>query len=1581
MGFFTTIVHRKTLIGMLFLGLSLLGIFSYRRLPLEMMPEIEYPYLIVQITSSIDMDPGYFEKQAVIPVEGVIGTLEGVSEIESRIRQGRGTVYAYFNPGVNLNYTYLKLQEKINKTISELPEIFNVRLVQVDTDRLSNMFMRLQVRGTGGLERLRSVIENTMRDEFESIDGVSNVEVTGGELKAVEIVLDPESAKAYRLTPARVRALIRNNNRQKRFVGHAYEENKHYFVNIVSEYDDIADLEYIVVDRRGPVYLRDIAEITFGAKEQTSISRVNGKEAIILLLMRDANTNLIELSRETRDVIHRLNNELKPQDIEIIIQTDEAEEMETNINLIMELALVGGLLAVVILWFFIRNIRLVITIVLSIPVSILIAFNLFYAFNITLNSLTLVGMVLAIGMLLDSSIVVLENIYRWLSLKRGLLPSVTGGTKEVWRSITAATFTTALVFLPFIFSTDITIKTLGRHIGFSIISTLFVSLVVAFLLLPMITYTLLERSKKKLVTFNKVSFNNRLMQIYRLFLKSALRFPARTIIVVLFVFIMSIVICLSLSLDVPTEIELNQFNLYVTMPKGATLDKTSGVVSQLENNINDIEEIQDIISSIYEEEATVTVSLKEDFKKINNRTIYQIKDIVEERVEDFRAADVSLSEPAGDSRFSGGMTRNPMASFERMFGIGAQQEKVLIKGNDFEILRKIADNIEYYLNELETIASVRVNVGSDQPEIHLLFDSRLMAINDISLSSVSDELASFENEVTSGVTFKQGLEDYDIIIRNKEVEEEKDFEDLENLQVLNNSDNPFMLDSFSRLVYSYGISGINRLNQRKQIEIIYRFEDEINDSKSLLEAARSEVSALVASLNVPSGVVAEVVYDVNEFTEFYFLIGAAFILIYMILASVFESMLMPIVMMFTIPLATIGSFWALILTGNSLFNVNSLTGFLILFGVVVNNGIIFLDYTNILRRRGWNRTRALIAAGQARVRPILITAITTIVAMFPLAMGKQEYVSQIGASFAITVIGGLTFSTLFTLVFIPTVYSAVETALKWLRELSLRVKVIQIILLVFLSVVIYTTVDSFLWQLSYFIISVISIPGLVWFITTSLKKAQEDFLKGEKSLNINIRSLVKIYDTDTRFIREWKKGEKIQERLGLSKTYTSLNDFSQLTWQLPLLGFMIYFVYFYLSSHLWIYLLSFTVYFFILYMIKPVSEFLIYYSATKRRNIFAAFGKHMSEILMWVLPVMNVLIFYYKFFRTEILVFIFLSWYLGLIIYTTSNKLHREKINIMRLKGKFAEVRKHFYRFIQVIPVIGSKKNPFRALDGITLTIKSGMFGLLGPNGAGKTTIMRIICGIYNQSRGTMRMNDINFRDKREELLGLIGYLPQEFGFYENMTAYEFLDYMALLKRIYDTDKREEIVNYSLISVHLTEHRDRKIGTFSGGMKQRLGIAMILLNLPRILVVDEPTAGLDPRERIRFRNLMVDLSKDRVVIFSTHIIEDISSSCNKVAVLNKGQLYYSGEPQAMVHAAEGKVWMVSLEEHEFNALQKELWIVHHMQVGDKIRIRCLSGEKPHPEAEPAKPSLEDSYLWLLGKKNREKIGRVEAGTG
>jgi multidrug efflux pump subunit AcrB/ABC-type multidrug transport system ATPase subunit len=1556
---------------MLFIGLTLLGYVSYKQLPVELMPNAELPMLYVQVNSRIEVDPDYMENQAVIPIEGAISTMEGVESIESNLDNRSATIQVNFKQNVNFQYAFLKLQERIDQATDELDENFNVTVNRVDIQQISNQFMELQVRGSGGTDRLRNIVDQDLAAEFENIDGIATVTVFGGKERSIEVTYDKNACEAYGITPSQIQSAISQNSTSRAFTGYLHENQKQYFVHVTAEYDNVNDIENIVL-AEGPIFLKDVADVFFGVKEEESISRVNGLDAVSMILVSDSQANLIDLSHKVQERIAELNEELAAKDVEIVVQANTAETMEKNIDQIINLALVGGLLAIFVLWIFLKNLRIVSVIAMAIPVSVFTAFNLFYAFNISINSLTLVGLVLAIGMLLDNSVVVLENIYRLSGRRFSPDQAVVQGTKEVWRSIIAATLTTITVFLPFLFSTEYMIKLLGNHVGVSIISTLTVSLFVALLLIPMAAHLLLKRKSSHNIFYEKVTTNNRTIQVYILLLKSAMRAPAATVIGAIVIFFITIFIVLGVSVNNLEEVEETRFSLYVTMPTGSTLESTDKVVTEVESRLEEIEERQDVIANIQEEEAILTIVLQEDFKKINDRTIAEIKAEVEGLVNNISQANISLSAPASSSRFGGGGGAGAgMENFSRFMGIGTNRERILIKGENFEVMKGVAEDLQYYIEGLESIRSANVSVAGNRPELHLYFNQLLLTEFGVSLNNIASELGSFSREFSSGVNFKQGTEEYEIIIKEDLTEEEeeaaseKSIDDLRRLQVSNNQGGVYDLQDLADLVYDEGMSRITRVNQEKQIELFYRFVEEAEQSKDLLEAYRLEIDQIVSSYKMPGGVAIEVIHEEDQFSEFYFLIAAAFILILMILASVFESLTTPIVLMFSVPLAAIGSFLALIFTGNSLFNANTLTGFLILLGVVVNNGIILIDFTNILRKRGNRKSRAIITAGLSRVRPILITAITTIVAMLPLALGKSEYVGAIGAPFAITVIGGLAVSTLLTLIFVPTLYFGMENAVNWLKSLHWGLKVLQLVIFVAAAFYIYFKVESFIWQLLGFMAIVILIPGVTAFILTSLRQASSKVIDENEPIRIVVRQLVKIYDRDSRFVREWKSGLKIRKRAGLLKNYRHLRDFYDLIWQIPLFGFLVYFTFFYLESNLWMWVLSHFVFFFLLLLNVPLSQVLKNKYEDTSKPVFLKIDTIIKRVIFWVVPALFLFIFFLRWDNLGMVIFVGIIWYLLLVIYESGEYIHNKKLNIARIGGRFSNLRRGYFTLVRQIPVIGKRKVPFRALNGVSLEIKTGMFGLLGPNGAGKSTMMRIICGILEQSYGKIWINGLDTQKHREELQGLIGYLPQAFGTYENMSAWEFLDYQAILKGIKDPAIRKERMDYVLKSVHMFERKDDKIGSFSGGMKQRIGIAQILLNLPRILVVDEPTAGLDPRERIRFRNLLVELSRERIVIFSTHIIEDISSSCNQVAVINRGDLKYYGTPTDMARMGEGFVWQMTIPAKEFDQFSNKQLIIHHMRDGENIKLRLLSKEKPAPEAVNVSPHLEDSYLCLL----------------
>lgn len=1559
---------------MLFIAVTMLGVFSYRQLSVELYPSIQIPYLFVQVGTNIEVDPKYMESQGIIPLEGAIGTLKDVEKIVSTAGSQQGSIQISYKPGTNIKFAYLKLQEKIEEAKKNIPQDFYVQALKFDLEQLNNALMTIQVKGGGGVDRVRQVVNRELLSKFQNIDGIANVAVFGGREKSLEIILKEEVCKAYGITPSDVRSALSQNSGARTFVGKVVQNNQYVFVNVTSDYSNLNELSELVVRSNGTVKLKDIAEINFGVKEQDAYSRVDGKEAVTLRLTRDTQSNMIDLANRVKSEIKKLNAEFKSKDIEIVVQENSAETMEKNIDLIIRLALIGGLLAIFILWIFLKNVRLVVAVGVAIPISVYTAFNFFYAYGVTLNSLTLLGMALAIGMLLDNSVVVMENIYRLASKSNDIDTAVKQGTKEVWRSITASTLTTVAVFLPFAFSDNFLVGVFGKHIGVSIISTMLISLVVALLLVPMITHTLLKAQiKSERINFERISFHNRLIQIYMVLLKSCMRFPARTVMSALGVFFLTLLISLGISLVKMEEPELVNLTLYVTMPGGTTLDNTDKMVAQVEKRLAKLQEKKEVISQIYEEEAILNISLVKDFKKIRNFGVPNVKNEIMNTLRGMNPAQFSWDPPMSSRRFggsSGGGGGGGMGDdldFGTMMGIGTQSEKIIIKGQNYYAILNQANLLNYYLSQQSSVSRSYVSVPSVRPEILLNLDKQLMAAYNIPASSVLSELNSFPRQFSSGAQFKQGTDEYDIQIvtqTNKE-EQSRDLNELKRLPVKGANTSLLELQNISTFVFNEGTSVIKRTNQEKQLEIVYSFIDEVNDDNTLLTTARLEVDNLVRNANLSSDVSVEVIHENQDLGEFKFLILAAIILVFMILASVFESFSRPVVMLFAIPLAAIGSFLALILTGNSILNANTITGFIILIGIVVNNGIILIDYANVLKTRGYGPSRALMMAGLARVRPILITAVTTIIALFPLAMGKAEYVTQIGTPFAVTVIGGLGLSTLLTLVFIPSMNTGMSSALGWIFSQKAQTKVIILVVYVLGGFFIYKEIESLVWKIIDYILLIVLTPATVYFVQTSLRKANEKLIGETTPIKITVRNLVKIYDRDTRFVREWKSGLKIRKRIGLEKEYRTWRDFDYLIWHLPLIGYMVYFIYFYLESATWFLFLPVGLYLMVLGTLNPAVRYAQWLKAQQKKKWRVRSILTLNKLLFWLFPAFALAAFKARFGLLGLIIPIAVVWYLVLAIKVTSEKLYAEKINVNRLTGRFKGLRKLFYRFVLVIPIIGKKKTPFKALKGVSLEIEKGMFGLLGPNGAGKSTLMRIICGILEPSYGQITVNEFDIREKREELQGLIGYLPQEFGMYENLTAWEFLNYMGILKKIYDRQARESRVEYVLGAVHMLEHKDEKIGSFSGGMKQRIGIAQILLHLPRILVVDEPTAGLDPRERIRFRNLLVELSRERVVIFSTHIIEDVASSCNKVAVVKGGQVKYLGEPIQMAQLAEGKIWTIDMSIEAFDLFKESHIIIHHMRDGDNIRVRCLSETSPDENARPVKANLEDAYLWLL----------------
>ena len=1557
-------IDRRVTICMLLVALTLLGYFSYKQLPVELLPNTEMPQLYVRASAQSDLTPSYMEQQVIIPLEGAISAVGGIENMESTVSGRQGTITVDFKRGTNLKMTTVKLQEKINSIRSDFPTGVSVNVQQANLTGISNQFMSLQVRGSGGVDRLRAIVDKDVVPRLESIDGIAGVTVYGGRVKSIEIRSNPEAMKALNISNAQISQALNQYNQERTFLGYISEPDRKYFVQLDANYDDVSQVENLVV-ANGPVYLRDVATVFFDYKEETTISRVNGMDAISVSLVNGSGENLLSLSKRTLKRIDEVNREVAPQDLQLVVQSNSADQISNNISQIVRLAILGGILAIIVLWFFLRNFSLVFFIALSIPVSIFSAFNIFYAADISINTLTLIGMALAIGMLLDSSIVVLENIYRLASMGTPPRLAALQGVKEVRKALIASTLTTVTVFLPFVFSDEPMIKLLGKNIGISIISTLVFSLLMALTFIPMATAAMMERGGGSSVFFSKMSIHDRPMQMYSTLLKTALRKPGPTVGTAVAILVIAFIFALSRNTGQNRQVDSDRINITITMPSGSTLDDTDEATATLESRLDSLPQKKDIISRIQEEQASITLTLQDGYNKKGGVTISNLVEQLSEELALEGDIDVRVTPGYGGGQQSASGLSS-LTRFMSMLGVGDNTERIVVKGSDTETMRIVSNNIRYYLEQMEFVRNARADNPGGRREVQLTFDPVALASYNISNSAITNAINSLNRSTSTGASFKVGTDEYDIVIMDDLTEEEeeagrweKTLDDLRRVIVTDANGGTHELQQLATIRLSRGPSEVRRVNRDRRVNVTYQISQSEELPKDVLDGYHEQIDAMIADYNLPSGLALEVQRGDDSTSEFKFLILASIILIFMILASSFESLTTPVVLLFSIPLAAIGSLLALLLSGNSLMNANTLTGFLILLGIVVNNGIILIDYSSTLRRRGYGRMRAIMTSGYSRLRPICITTITTIVTLIPMAMGDDEYAGAIGAPFALTVIGGLTFSAILTLLLIPTLYISFENMRAWYKGLGRYTHILHAVLFGVGLIVILTSVRGVFRVLLYIILLAVLVPGVTYFIKSSVRIARKNIVSPDEPITIEVRNLVKVYDWYSLFLRQWRSGLNIRRRLGLARTYRHAKDFVSLIWQVVVFGYTGYLAAWYFEKEIWILLMTIITLAGINNIIKAVLQYVSYKSKSG-----AAAASKIRKILYWVLPACAMLFLNTRIESKGVMVFIAVVWILGLFIRKTSDYLYENNINVERLQGETAGLKRAWFLFVKSIPIIGKRKKPFKALRGVSFEIHSGMFGLLGPNGAGKSTFMRIVTGILRQSYGTVYINGMDTLKYREELQSLIGFLPQEFGMYEAMSAWDFLNYQAILKGIHDEKLRNERLEYVLTAVHMYEQRNSPIGSFSGGMKQRIGIALILLNLPRILVVDEPTAGLDPRERIRFRNLLVELSRDRIVIFSTHIIEDIASSCNQVVVIEKGSLKYFGLPTEMVNLAKDKVWLFDIEASRLGELDEKL-IANHIQDGNMIKVRYISPTCPFPGAEPAEPNLEDAYLCLL----------------
>ncbi|MFC1554566.1 efflux RND transporter permease subunit [candidate division KSB1 bacterium] len=1581
-------INRPVTTAMFFLALSLLGVISWNKLPVQLTPNLTFPQISVQ-ASMPNASPDQIEKELIIPIEGEIAKMEHIERITSVVRNGSGSVNAEFKLQANMKFVSLKLEQKINELSARLPENSRVNVGRnMDMAAiLSNALMDVSIRGEGDVNSLRKFAEEKLKPELEKIDGVANVGVRGGNLREVQIEIEEYQARKYGINLNTVISRINAFNREKEFLGKIKRNNAINFVTISGQVTKLSELENIIINESIPLKLKDISVIKYGSQEEDRIYRINGRSTVGISLLKDNESNLLKTANNAVEEIERLNKIYEPEGLQIVVNMNAADFMTEAITNIEYLAISGAILSLLVLLVFLKNGRTVLAILLSIPISLLVTFNLMYYFGLTINVLSLIGLAIAVGMLVDNSIVVLENIFRHYELGKKPKEASMIGCSEVFKAIFASTLTTVAIFLPIVFLSDTTLIIL-KEIMLALIFPLGVSLIVAVTVIPSYAAQVLIRLKdfesevSKRRSVLKKWQNSRIMELFTILLKARLRSPARTIILLTLLFVVTPVVTCPFMMIFEGVQEETQLPIYIETERGADLDATDRIALEVENIVDSLDFLKEFRTDVQPEEASVTLEfMNKDDRNNEELSLDDIRDRLESQTDIIPGGTIRYERiSAGGRTGTGGGGGGDMGGGGGGMGglgalFGSTDEIIRVKGYDQGTMKFVVESIMDRLRSFPEVNSrrVRSNLREGGLELQIWGDQKSMSQYNLTMRNIMSGITASQrqgNEMTT--RFKDS--DGEVVIRAKMIEKkERNIEELRDMSIPVPNVGDIPIENVSRIIMDEGRRSILRRDQERQIEIRYTFRDEYAQTQQDLEALRVEVDEAIHDIRLPRGFNLEIIHDEDNLLYTVmtrFLIGI--LIIYTILASTFESVKFPVIIFISIPMAITGSLWLLFFTGTSVQNPFALFSFLILLGIVVNNGIILIDYITILRKQhNFSRSRALLHASRARVRPILMTSITTILGVLPLAIWPNN-ASDMTQPFAISLIGGLSFATLLTLVYIPVLYLSIDDFINGMRRKGIPGVLIAIILNAGLVWMVLWGVQSLIYRILWIVIFTFALNAILWNVYNYLDRRKKKVIFGD-DLFIRIRNLTKIYNEPSKFKKDFFRRTRIEDNLrekGVFKKDLS-SIYENLIWKVPLFAFFIFVHYHFIDrtfrSGFWLFIMSASFYFLfnnviksIWYLIKIRKDAGNIPELSRRAKRFIASAKVLEVIAMFVYldRLWNL--------KTGWTIFWCFMWLFIWYSRSITMRIYKGEVQVDKIKGWFKKIRKFFYRILLKIPGIGRKKIQVRALHGVDLEIRNGMFGLLGPNGAGKSTLMRLISNLFIPSRGEIYFNDYKLSGHRDFIQKFIGYLPQKFGLYGEFTAWNHLNYMALLNRWGNKNERHKLIESVLKNVNLWDRRNDKIKTFSGGMKQRVGVAQALLNLPRIIVVDEPTSGLDPRERIRFRNMLAEMSKNRIVIFSTHIVEDISTSCREVAVLNKGKVLFQGDPEDMRNHASGKVWEAEIPADSFTEWNRKVQIVSHMRKENYVKIKYISNKPAEDlETKPAEPTLEDAYLLML----------------
>lgn len=1025
-------VNRRVTTSMVAMILVVVGFIAFSRLGLDFFPDIDFPTVSV-ITTYRGASSEDIEKTITKPLEQIISSVNRVKKVSSSTQEGVSVIMVEFEWGTNLDFAAQDIRDQIGLYANYLPEeATNPLVFKFNLAQLPIIFYGI----TANLPtfELQKLIEDEVSPRLERIDGVASARVFSTEVREILVGIDKAALEARNLSLDRVLAALRLENVNLP-AGYLVERHSDYLVRTLGEFESLHDIGRVVIGNTAtgePIYLVDIAEIKDTMKETRYLGRIQKQKGVFLIVSKRSGANTAIAGNEVKKEIEEIRRILPP-DVEFFVAMDQSEMITRVASRTASNAVQGGILAILLIFLFLRNWRPTLTIAIAIPLSVISTFIAFYLAGYTLNLLTLGGLTLGVGMLVDNAIVVIENTFRHIEEGKDRKKASILGASEVGMAITASTLTTIVVFFPVVFAQGITGKLtrgLALAIAFSLLSSLFVALTIV----PMLSSFLFKPRSANNSSQNRGpnSEGNRRRQrqqferakeLYRRWLTRALERRWWVLGGALGIFVLSLAIVPFLGTEFMPSMDRDMILLKVKMPIGTALDETNRVLSLVENLMIQQPEIKIVSAqagSAAEEDPTDTAS---SFSNAGPHEGILWVGLVDKRQRNL--SDVEILE-----KIRRLLPHLENVKFEALdmsqMMTGGTQAPVDIKifGRELEAMKEIADNIVARIQDVEGLRDLTHSLSQGKPEYQIKVDRERVAKLGLMVSQVANavQTATLGRVATR---YREESEEIDVRVRFQE-EYRDSLSEIASIPLITPLNKVVYLNQVATITKGEGPIQITRENQSRRISVTANIAG--RDLGSVVRDIKRRIAPIEKQL--PSGYFLKFGGAYEQMKETFLILAGAFalatLLVYMVMASQFESFRHPFVIMFTIPLALIGVVVALLVSGQSI-NLPVLIGFVLLGGIAVNNAIVMIDYINQLRRRGLETAEAIVQGAVTRLRAVLLTALTTILGMLPMALSTSEG-AEMRAPMAIAVVGGLTATTFLTLFVIPVIYSFFEKA-------------------------------------------------------------------------------------------------------------------------------------------------------------------------------------------------------------------------------------------------------------------------------------------------------------------------------------------------------------------------------------------------------------------------------------------------------------------------------------------------------------------------------------------------------------------------